>query len=810
MRLVFIYLLIILAFRANSQVWLTEDFNTPEFPPPGWTIDNHAENWSYSPSNHAGGGSGEAVMRTFPKFAGTSRFISPVSNVSGSVNMTLYFKYTLSIYAKDFVIGVAVKYAGNDWTSIWERDAGTAIKKELDLPIDIPENTTDLQFCFYFTGPVEQLKYWAVDEIMLYDKKEHDVAAITVMSDIYYQPGDQFVPEGKFYNNGTNTETFNVNCNVYDTVNNILFTITKTIDTLEPGAYKTVAFDTITLPETPDNAYRITVSTALEDDMVPGNDTADKYVYTYVSYPHDYILFEMGTATWCSVCPYATHAAEDMLTNGLNLAVIEYHSNDDYATEATEIRTQDYYSMLGFPTVYFDGVLKQLGAGPGIYSKYLYLYDQRSEARTGVSLSLLHVASKEGFIVRVTISKQAPAFNPHTALHLVITESHIPENWQTETELNFVCRMMLPDVNGTLINLGDQNEFNLDYTISPDSSWNFDNLEVVAFLQDIETYEILNVTKQKLSELTTVGEIARFSKTDQNGNQQWTKTYGDANMDAAYSVEKTSDGGYVIAGSTHNSMDVYVIKTDVNGDSLWTRSFGGPATDEAYSVQQTNNGGYIITGKTQSYGAGDYDVWLIKLDENGDSVWSKTYGGESRDIGWSVIQTNDGGYYITGYTESYAHAEEDSDMWLIRTDENGDTLWTKSFGGYSDDGGQWGIQTDDNDFVSCGYEYISGQQLNFYLVRLTYDGVGISEITPGSSTVNVYPNPVKDRATIVFDNPDGNIYNLSVIDITGKTVISKKNITGKTVKIEKGNLPGGLYFIQLKGEKTFVGKVVFD
>ena len=168
-------------------------------------------------------------------------------------------------------------------------------------------------------------------------------------------------------------------------------------------------------------------------------------------------------------------------------------------------------------------------------------------------------------------------------------------------------------------------------------------------------------------------------KTDGNGIEQWNNTFGGTENDYGYSVQQTNDGGYIITGETKSfgsgNPNVYLIKTDGNGDSLWTKTFGGTDYSKGKSIQQTTDGGYIITGVTTSLGIGFYEVWLIKTDGNGDSLWTKTFGGSDYDEGYSVQQTTDGGYIITGGIKFL------SDVYLIKTDGNGDSLWTKTFGG---------------------------------------------------------------------------------------------------------------------------------
>jgi hypothetical protein len=158
-------------------------------------------------------------------------------------------------------------------------------------------------------------------------------------------------------------------------------------------------------------------------------------------------------------------------------------------------------------------------------------------------------------------------------------------------------------------------------------------------------------------------------KTDANGNKLWVRAFNGVAHDSHVSVQQTIDGGYIIAGGN------LLIKTDSNGNQLWDRAF-----ERTYicSIQQTSDGGYITTGGTTDITSGDSDVLLIKTDANGNKLWDKTFGGSDYDSGASVQQTIDGGYIAAGTTNSYGSGY--SDIWLIKTDDNGDKLWDRTFG----------------------------------------------------------------------------------------------------------------------------------
>jgi len=214
-------------------------------------------------------------------------------------------------------------------------------------------------------------------------------------------------------------------------------------------------------------------------------------------------------------------------------------------------------------------------------------------------------------------------------------------------------------------------------------------------------------------------------KLDANGNLQWTKTIGGKNWEEGNSLIQTSDGGYAITGSTESfgagGADVYVVKLDANGNLQWTKTIGGPKGEGGRSIIQTSDGGYAITGATKSFGAGGEDVYVVKLDANGNLQWTKTIGGENNDWGNSLIQTSDGGYVIAGYTTSFGAGE--ADVYVVKLDANGNLLWTKTIGGPESEEGNSLIQTSDGGYAIAGVTSSFGAgEADVYVVKLDKNG----------------------------------------------------------------------------------------
>ena len=253
----------------------------------------------------------------------------------------------------------------------------------------------------------------------------------------------------------------------------------------------------------------------------------------------------------------------------------------------------------------------------------------------------------------------------------------------------------------------------------------------------------------------TVGLFAVvFQAFAQPPDSLWSRIYGGTgDNEQCYAMQQTSDGGYMLAGRTNSfgagGTDFWLVKTNENGDSLWSHTYGGSDNESVYAAQQTFDGGYMLAGYTKSFGGSDQDFWLVKTDEDGDSLWSHIYGGGSDDFCWSVVQTFDSGYALAGLTNSYEIPGHLRDFWLLKTDADGDSLWSNTYGTTAYHAECHCVQqTSDTGYILAGsIEYFSEGNKNFWLVKTNSTGTQQWEKSFGGSSDEV--------CNTVRQTPDG-------------------------------------------------------
>jgi len=214
-------------------------------------------------------------------------------------------------------------------------------------------------------------------------------------------------------------------------------------------------------------------------------------------------------------------------------------------------------------------------------------------------------------------------------------------------------------------------------------------------------------------------------KLDAKGNVEWDNDFGGIGWDEIYSIIQIKDGGFIAAGSAWSKGagrgDACVAKIDKRGYLVWIKTFGGSENDEARSIIQTDDEDYAIAGFTVSEDTEDRNVWVIKLDRKGNKIWDKTLGGTSEEWANSIVQTEDKGYMVAGWTKSMGAGK--TDAWIIKLNKRGDLVWDRTFGGSEDDEAHSIIQTEDGGYAVAGWTESKGAgNADVWVIKLDENG----------------------------------------------------------------------------------------
>lgn len=301
------------------------------------------------------------------------------------------------------------------------------------------------------------------------------------------------------------------------------------------------------------------------------------------------------------------------------------------------------------------------------------------------------------------------------------------------------------------------------------------------------------------------------------GNIEWQKALGGTNNDTAYSIQQTSDGGFIVAGTSpstdgdvmgnHGFYDSWIVKLSSTGSIQWQKALGGTAEDVANYIQQTTDGGYIIAGYTYStdgnvtdnHGGGDY--WVIKLSNTGYMEWQKTLGGTNTDWAFSIQQTTDGGYIVAGQTTSLdgdvTGNQGIRDYWVIKLTSIGNIQWQKALGGTNYDHPLSIQQTIDGGHIVAGWsnsidgDIISNQgSYDSWVVKLAPESLSTNDSNLQNSAL-IYPNPTKNFINITTEL---NIQSISIVELTGKQIY---NTNTDTKNIDISTLQNGIYLLKI-------------
>ena len=304
-------------------------------------------------------------------------------------------------------------------------------------------------------------------------------------------------------------------------------------------------------------------------------------------------------------------------------------------------------------------------------------------------------------------------------------------------------------------------------------------------------------------------------KTNFSGDIIWTKEHGGYDDDICYSVKTTKDEEFILTGSTNSSGvflgEVYNLKLDSEGDTIWTRTFGGYINEEGYSVVQSTDSGFVIAGYTNSFGSTSDNVLILKLNSDGDTMWYHSYGTPEHEIAYSISTTLDGGFVATGYIGN--------DIWLLKLNETGDTLWTRTFGGTGGEIAHCVRQTSDGGFIIAGCTGSFTATGEVYLIKTdslgNVDWIREPGMKPQNISLNVYPNPFNSSCQITVDvgafreKP----LQIEIFDLRGN-LVGALNLTplqnGAAIWQPDEEIGSGIYLVRATmGEKTVSKKIVY-
>ena len=299
-------------------------------------------------------------------------------------------------------------------------------------------------------------------------------------------------------------------------------------------------------------------------------------------------------------------------------------------------------------------------------------------------------------------------------------------------------------------------------------------------------------------------------KLDSLGNKLWQRTFSGTQSRNnfgrlfcyGFSAQQTNDNGYIIAGYTYidyytpsRHKDVFIVKTDSLGTEQWRNYFGGSMDDLGSFIRQDDEGNYFVAASTSSYGIGtESNMYLIKLNASGESLWTQTYGGELESTATGLYPTNDGGCILVGQSNSFTSGNFNA--YVVKTNTNGDSLWTKNYGGLGVEGLNSVQQTTDSGYIMAGFTNSIGAG-DFDMLLLKTDSLGNSDFNTGvDETLNsklnfrVYPNPTTELLVVESDE-----------DISSSLII--RNLHGEIVArypklmktLDVSNLINGVYFL---------------
>lgn len=494
-----------------------------------------------------------------------------------------------------------------------------------------------------------------------------------------------------------------------------------------------------------------------------------KVIFTFLSFflflglnaqvDRENVLVEIGTGAWCFYCPGSAMGADDLHENGDPVAIIEYHNGDPFATNESNARNS-YYNITGYPTAWFDGSYNKVVGGSNtntMYPQYKPIVDVRMTMQTDFTLEIYGEPNGDDYDIVVRVNHVGDYSGGNLKVRLAVTESHIPYNWFSMTEMNFACRDMVPDQNGTSVDFSNDDQVDVELSFTFDDSWDADECEVIAFLQDDNNKEVLHSAHVMLNDMEPPAPT----------------------FQAGFYADETDYCEPPAVAHFHSDC--------IGNPTSWSWTFEGgiPGT----SLDENP----VITYLEE----GSYDVQLIISDgSDWDTLLMEKY------------------ISVHGLPEVYWNDVEDlcNEDWDPYELTQGMPEGGEYTGDFVSEGkyfhpteagvGQHQVTYTYTDEFGCS------NSENYTLNVVNCVGIGEQDAV----SLELFPNPTSGVFTINLSAAQFNNADLRVMDALGKEVFSQRGLSVSgtyNVQVDLSSQPQGIYFVTVSGENQHVTKKIF-
>jgi len=497
---------------------------------------------------------------------------------------------------------------------------------------------------------------------------------------------------------------------------------------------------------------------------------------------HNYVVFEEGTGTWCQYCPGAAMGLEDLIANDKQVLGIAYHDGDDYKNSAAASRI-NFYGVSGFPTAIFDGITKVEGGShtESLYPSYLPIYEDRAQAYGPFLMTTEGTVNGPSYSTKLHIEKVGTLRGTNLKVVAAVVEDDINFNWQGQSKLNAVERIMVPNANGTSVDFRTGNTQDVDLNFEVDSSWNLDNCTLIAFIQDFDSKEILQATKLILSDflaplaplkstgLTTLfspyGLTAEYTMVSPTVNLTW-KSAGSSSWmewDNGENASAIGDGSSELDFDVAARWEVQDIKA-LDGMKITKLAFYPNESTCNYSIriwEGADTDSLMIDSLLPSIKAGSWNEIVLKtpvIIDTAQELWA--------------------GYYNNNTAKKYSAGCDSGPAVVGKGDKI--RLYTKSIAGDWENISSYGIDANWN--------------IKFYIEPIVEPTDTTSIAEAKRADLNLYPNPAS-HYVIIESNQQ--IHSLYVIGINGQLITIRYEV-GKSAEIDLSNCQSGIYFVKIE------------